>query len=146
MNDFKLSDDDRAFRDSVASCDFPIPDFDHAAHIRLAYVYLVEDQHTDSAIRSMKSALHALLIHAGIDPSVKYHETMTQAWIYAVHHFMHQTESADCAKDFIQQNTVLLDSNIMLSHYSAEVLFSDQARRHFLAPDLESIPRDHEDV
>jgi hypothetical protein len=41
-------------------------------------------------------------------------------------------------------NPILLDSKIMLTHYSAEVLFSPEARARFVEPNLESIPR-HDD-
>ena len=34
----------------------------------------------------------------------------------------------------------LLDSRIMLTHYSAAVLFSPDARQSFVAPDIQSIP------
>ena len=47
------------------------------------------------------------------------------------------TESADA---FIDANRVLLDSRIMLTHYSAEVLFSPEARARFVEPDLDAIP------
>ncbi len=35
----------------------------------------------------------------------------------------------------------MLDAKIMMTHYSAEVLFSDEARAEFVEPDLEPIPR-----
>jgi hypothetical protein len=36
---------------------------------------------------------------------------------------------------------MLLDSRIMLTHYSTELLFSDKARAKFVEPDLDPIPR-----
>ncbi len=42
--------------------------------------------------------------------------------------------------EFIDANPTLLDRGIMLTHYSAEVLFSEEARRRFVAPDLDGIP------
>jgi len=115
-----LSKEDHEFKNQVEACEFPVSEFDHKAHIRLAYVYLVADN-TELAIQLMRDALTALLKYAGIDPSQKYHETLTEAWILAVHHFMNKTESSESADDFINKNTVLLDSNIMMTHYSAEV-------------------------
>jgi len=35
----------------------------------------------------------------------------------------------------------LLDSKIMLTHYSADLLFSDEARARFVEPNLDPIPR-----
>ena len=54
---------------------------------------------------------------------------------------MHRTPSALSADDFIRQTPLLLDSRIMLTHYSTERLFSPQARAAFVQPDLDPIPR-----
>jgi hypothetical protein len=35
----------------------------------------------------------------------------------------------------------MLDSRIMMTHYSAEVMFSPDARTRYVEPDLEGIPR-----
>jgi len=37
--------------------------------------------------------------------------------------FMKKTDTSESAQDFIEQNKTLLDSNIMMTHYSADVLF-----------------------
>jgi len=54
---------------------------------------------------------------------------------------MHRTPSALSAEDFVRQTPLLLDSRIMLTHYSAELLYSPRARSHFVQPDLDPIPR-----
>jgi hypothetical protein len=54
---------------------------------------------------------------------------------------METTSSAESADSFIEQHPEMLDSKIMLTHYSAEVLFSDEARIKFVEPDLDPIPR-----
>lgn len=136
-----VSEDDILFKNRVESCQFPVPQFDHRAHLRLAYVYLVENPNVETAVSNMRDALIGLLTHIGIDPMVKYHETVTEAWILAVHHFMSRSAGADSAEGFIDQNPILLDSKILLSHYSEDVLFSDEARRAFVEPNLAPIPR-----
>lgn len=133
-----VSADDSLFRQALENCAFPIADFDHRAHLRLAYVYLAEYD-TAPATGYMRDTLLRLLQHHGIG-SGKYHETLTRAWILAVRHFMDQTPMADCADDFIDRNPALLDSKIMLRHYSAQLIFSDQARQQFVAPDRAPIP------
>jgi len=134
------SEQDRAFRDAVESCAFPVGDFDHRAHVRLAYTYLVELGVSD-ATDAMRKTIIGLLKHVGVEPAEKYHETLTEAWILAVHHFMECTEESASAADFINQNQLLLDSKIMLTHYSTKLLFSDEARKSFVEPDLDPIPR-----
>ena len=71
-----LSEEDREFKRLVESCELPAADFDHRAHIRLAYVYLAGNS-TDESVHLMRDALTALLRQAGVDPSQKYHETLT---------------------------------------------------------------------
>jgi len=114
-------------------------DFSHRAHVRLAYVYLATND-VERATALMRAAILNFLKHHGITPT-KYHETLTHAWILAVFHFMHRTREAVSADDFINRTTILLDSRIMLTHYSADRLFSQHARAAFVEPDLDPIPR-----
>ena len=88
----------------------------------------------------MRSALQSFIACHGIAAS-RYHETLTRAWILAVHHFMAGAADAGSADEFIDHNPRLLDAKIMLSHYSAEVLFGPGARAGFVEPNLEQIPR-----
>ena len=133
-----LSRDDRQFARAFERCEISPDAFDHRAHVRLAYVYLCEHTVVD-AVDRMREALLRFLAHLGVDTG-KYHETMTRAWILAVAHFM--AESAPCASAaaFMEANPRLLDPKIMLTHYSAEVLFSPTARQSFVRPDIQSIP------
>lgn len=133
-----LSADDQRFREAFEACRFAPADFDHRAHLRLAYVYLAEGD-PDSASPRMREALHGFLRHHGIETS-KYHETLTRAWILAVRHFTENSPPAASADAFIDGNPALLDSGIMMTHYSAGLLFSEKARRRFVEPDIEPIP------
>lgn len=114
-------------------------DFGHRAHIRLAYIFLC-DHDDDGAHQLMRRALLSFLERHGIDTS-KYHETMTRAWILAVRHFMEKTRASGSADEFIDRNPQMLDAKIMMTHYSAGVLFSDEARAQFVEPDRDPIPR-----
>lgn len=133
-----VSSEDLLFKQQVEQCIFPIQAFSHRNHVRLAYIYLVEHSVTE-ATQLMRASLISLLNHYQIDPK-KYHETLTQAWVLAVRYFMSQTQQANNADSFIAQHPQLLDSKIMLTHYSNEVLFSEQARLEFVEPDLQWIP------
>lgn len=137
----ELSLNDREFRAAFEAGAFAPADFSHRAHVRLAYVYLA-DSDVNLALERMRAALVTFLSHHGI-PSTKYHETLTRAWILAVDHFMHRSPEATSADDFIAHNPLLLDTKIMLTHYSASLLFSDTARARFVEPDLDPIPRYH---
>lgn len=131
---------DLRFRQNVESGALTPSDFGHREHVRLAYVYLAD--HDDvTAHRLVRQALLTFLAHHGIEAS-HYHETMTRAWLLAVRHFMERSPAtSSTADDFIEMNPELLDSKIMLTHYSADMLFSDRARAEFVEPDLDPIPR-----
>jgi hypothetical protein len=138
MESHELSPDDHDFRSAFEACTVAPEQFNHEAHVRLAYVYLVESD-VESAVQRMRDALLNFLAHNGI-PRSKFHETITRAWVLAVRHFMNRSTSTSSA-DFIAKNQVLLDSKIMLTHYSASVLFSPDARSSFMEPDLDPIPQ-----
>jgi hypothetical protein len=137
----ELSKDDLDFRAAFEAGAYAPADFSHRAHVRLAYVYLV-DCDVDLALERMRAALLMFLTRHDI-PASKYHETLTRSWLLAVNHFMHRTPEASSADDFIERNSILLDAKIMLTHYSAGRLFSDEARSDFVEPDLDPIPRHH---
>ncbi|HEU5181509.1 MAG TPA: hypothetical protein VFW45_12010 [Candidatus Polarisedimenticolia bacterium] len=138
MKGHQLSEDDRSFRESFETARLEPAAFRHREHLRLAYAYLVEND-PEAAVEKMREALLAFLRIHGIDPS-KYHETMTRAWILAVRHFMEITPPCASADAFIDANPRMLDPKIMLTHYSADLLFSPQARERFVEPDLQRIP------
>ena len=135
----QLSEADRTFREDFTLGRVTPAQFDHRAHVRLAYILLAEAD-VDTAAERMRAELLAFITRNGVDPA-KYHETITRAWILAVRHFMERTSGSVSAEDFIAQNPQLLDTKIMLTHYSAEVLFSPEARGTFVEPDTSPIPR-----
>ena len=102
MMKHEISEDDRRFRAEFEACRLSPAMFDHRAHLRLAFIYLVGND-ADMAVALMRKALRAFLEHHGVDVS-KYHETLTRAWILAVLHFMEITPSLSSADAFIAAN------------------------------------------
>lgn len=135
----QLSPGDRQFRADFGAGRIAPEAFNHRAHVRLAYVLLAEHD-ADTAIELMREALQAFLAHHSI-PAARYHETLTRAWILAVYHFMARSPGAESADAFIDSNPRLLDAKIMLTHYSAELLFGPEARAGYVEPDIDPIPR-----
>ena len=133
-----LSTEDENFRKEFEACKFPPAEFNHRAHIRLAYVYLSGND-TELAYELMRIKLLLFLKCHSIELS-KYHETITRAWILAVKHFIENTPGSESFAGFIEKNPRMLDAKIMMTHYSAEVLFSDEARAKFIEPNLDPIP------
>ncbi|MGE0451047.1 MAG: hypothetical protein AB7Q29_15855 [Vicinamibacterales bacterium] len=134
-----LSTADREFMAAFEACEIPRAEFRHRAHLRLAYCYLAGSD-AETAIARCRSAIVRFIRHNGIDPA-KYSETLTQAWVLAVHHFMQASGPANSADEFLERSARLLDSRIMSAHYSADVLSSPEARSRFVEPDRLPIPR-----
>lgn len=134
----RLTSADLAFAKDFEGGVIPPADFDHTAHLRLAYVFLATHG-PDKAPPVFREALLAYLKHHGIDPS-KFHETLTQAWLQAVWLFMQRAGETAGSEAFLARSETLHDSAVMLTHYSRELLFSDQARQAFVPPDLDPIP------
>jgi hypothetical protein len=132
------SDEDRAFRAAFEACAVQPAAFNHEAHLRLAYVYLVE-YGTSKAHERMRQSLLSFLEAHGVPPE-KYHETLTRAWVLAVSHFMDKAPSSSFA-EFAANSQPLLNSKAMLTHYTPEKLFSPEARTSYVEPDLEAIPK-----
>lgn len=136
-----MNGEDRAFLEAFEACRVAPADFNHREHVRLAYACLCEEGSPAAAHARVRAALLAFIRHNGVDEA-KYHETITQAWVLAVDYFMRKAAPAsfDSFDAFIAADPRLLDSSIMLTHYSKERLFSEEARRSFLGPDLQEIP------
>jgi hypothetical protein len=132
-----LTPADLEFAESFSTGEVLPREFNHRAHLRLAYVHLATHG-LDGAVTSFRDALKGFLDHNEVDPA-KFHETMTQAWLQAVWHFMHRFADTSSAEDFLQKSAALHDPQVMLTHYSRKVLFSEEARRQFVAPDLDPI-------
>jgi hypothetical protein len=137
MHSHTLSDADRSLRDAFDTFAVPPEEFTHEAHVPLAYAYLAELD-VEPAVQRMREALLKFLEHNDI-PLSKFHETITRAWVLAVRHFMNKSSSSS-ASDFIAMNPELLASKIMLTHYSASVLCSADARAGSLSPPLIRFP------
>ena len=54
---------------------------------------------------------------------------------------MSKTPSSCSFDAFLKGNEIMLDSKIIMSHYSEELLNSELARKEFAEPDREPIPR-----
>nr|CAS02853.1 putative integron gene cassette protein [uncultured bacterium] len=86
MKTHDLSEQDLAFRAAFETFLIDPAGFDHRAHVRLAYAYLAGSK-VELACLEMRGSLLAFLNHNNV-PASKFHETLTRAWIFAVHHFM----------------------------------------------------------
>lgn len=110
--------------------------FGHREHLELAWTYLSRYPAAE-AERAMTDAIRYVAnLHGAPE---RYHETLTRSWLrlVAVHRRASHAESFD---EFMGENGGLLDRQLLDRHYSPGVLFSDPARKRWIAPDLRPLP------
>jgi len=115
--------------------DFDPDDFDHEAHVYVAWQYLQEVDMLE-AIRRYRLTLKRLTAKLGIPG--KYHETMTWFFMVCITECLATTDDAADWPGFRQANPQLFLRNpgIVSRYYSGERLNSELAQRTFLLPDL----------
>lgn len=106
-------------------------DFDHRAHIAVAFEALREDDFF-TASKRIADGLKRLTIAAGVPE--KFHATITQAYMSAIAEAMHATPAED-AEAFLAQNEDLMKGAFLKERFSAACLSSDLARKVALLPD-----------
>ncbi len=129
---------DREFAAAFERCELAPASFHHRDHLRLAYIYLTDDD-VDMALTTIRAGLHRFLAHVGA-PASKYHETITRAWLLAVEHFMREAAPTASFEEFAAAAPRLFAPGAMETHYTSELLWSEEARTRFVEPDLQPIP------
>ena len=121
----------------------PRPDWTHEAHLA-ATTWLLScrpDVDIDAALPGIIRAYNESV--GGVnDDTQGYHETITRVFLHGVRLFLAEADPHEPLHDLVNE---LLFSPMgrrdwPLRFYSAERLFSVEARRHFVPPDLAALP------
>lgn len=119
------------------NCEFGRDEWRHADHLVVGLYYVLHDEKT--AYAKMRAGIFNLLESFGVDFSkeMPYHETLTIFWMRQINDF---AESRRGLLNFETANEMIekFDKNYPLRFYSRELLFSDEARKIFVKPDLAS--------
>ena len=119
--------------------EMPSAHFNHTSHLHVAWVYLTESSSPKEAAKKMRDTLRRFTAAAG--KPEKYHETMTFFWV----HLLAREQVVSRARgleEVVRANPHLLEKNFPLVYYSAERLFSDEARVSWMEPDLKPLSID----
>ncbi len=111
--------------------------FRHASHLHVAWVYLDESSSVQQAANKMRDTLRRFAAAAG--KPEKYHETITLFW---VHLLAYAASRGERLEEIVHANPQLLEKDFPLAYYSAERLFSDEARTSWMEPDLKPLSID----
>ena len=123
--------------------DLPRADWTHEAHLA-ATTYLLTrrpDVNLDRELRSIISGYNESV--GGVnDDTQGYHETITRVFLHGVRLFLAEASPDEPLHELV--NELLLSPmgrrDWPLRFYSAERLFSVEARRKFVTPDLAMLP------
>lgn len=124
-----MSDDE--FLEAVARCTLPEAEFGHSQHVRLAYL-LLRQHDLYSAMRATRTLISSFA--ASLGRADRYHETITMAFVVAIHARMGETGDRGSWPVFAAANPDLLDKAFLGRHYGAHELGAPGARRYFVLP------------
>ena len=113
--------------------------FHHASHLHVAWVYLAESPSVQQAANKMRGTLRQFAAAAG--KPEKYHETITLFWVHLLSR-AYTAKRGERLEEIVRANPQLLEKNFPLAYYSAERLFSDEARTSWVEPDLKPLSID----
>jgi hypothetical protein len=129
--------------EGLLACTLAREEWTHEAHLG-ATTYLLTrrpdvavDQELPGIIRRFNESVGGVN-----DDTQGYHETITRAFLHGVRLFLAEAELGEPLHELV--NELLLSPmgrrDWPLRFYSAERLFSVEARRHFVPPDLAALP------
>ena len=121
----------------------PRPEWTHEAHLA-ATTYLLTRRPDIDVDRELPGIIRAYNESVGgvNDDTQGYHETITRVFLHGVRLFLAEADEHEPLHELV--NELLLSPmgrrEWPLRFYSAERLFSVEARRHFVPPDLAALP------
>lgn len=140
MNATWLQADDPIVAGFLA-CTLPKEAWTHHAHVRVGLWHVIQFG-PDEALCRLRNGIRRLNESHGTPNSDRggYHETITRFFVLVMAAFLsridHNRPFSDVAAEFI---ATCPDSNLPLRHYSRELLYSGQARRVWVEPDLSQV-------
>lgn len=134
--------DDLTFIKKFESAAWPMDEWHHKEHIKIAYLYLVAHGF-ERALGKMRAGILALNAFHKVPegPLRGYHETMTQAWLRLVHVILSEYGPAETGDLFYEQHPELSQKKTLRLFYSADRMKDPRGKLEFLEPDLTSLPR-----
>jgi hypothetical protein len=134
--------DDQTFLSRFEAGTFPLAEWHHRQHIKVAYLYLCAHPF-DLAIERMRTGIRALnAAHSVPDELTRgYHETMTQAWMRLVQVTLCEYGPAGSADEFFELHPQLAEKKVLRLFYSRQGMMSAEAKARFVEPDLAPLPK-----
>ena len=131
--DFQLDDD--SFINQFENQTLDVVHFSHLGHMRLAWLYL--SRHTvDEATQKVCNGISAYAESLGAKD--KFNITLTYSFVLLMASRINNVSKQDFSA-YLQSNEDLVNNagTVLAKHFSNELLFSEQAKKTVMQPDLE---------
>jgi hypothetical protein len=129
-----MTDDE--FRAAFENLTLPRGEWTHAAHVRLAFLYL-RSMPADDALATIRERITAFNYAHG--NRIGYHETVTAVFVRLIAHALADLADTDFA-GLGAARPDLFEPDLLLRYYSRERLYSPEARARFVSPDVAALP------
>jgi hypothetical protein len=116
-------------------------EWNHAAHLRMAYLYLNESDSWEAALPRVRERIRQF--NAAHRNYSGYHETITAAFLRLIYARMNCAGESDTHsfEAFQANNLDLFEGmSVLLRYYDKTTLFTPEARGVFVEPDREPLP------
>jgi hypothetical protein len=133
---------DDTFLEQFEATTWPLEQWHHQQHIKVAYMYLCRYPLETAAGRireKIKAFNAAKQVPEGL--SMGYHETMTQAWLRLVHFSLCEYGPAESADAFYESNPQLSQKKTLRFFYTRERFMTMEGKTEFLSPDITPLPQ-----
>lgn len=122
----------RKFEDGTVSR----KDWGHPEHLIVAFYYCSNNEF-ETALNKMRGGIFNLLRAFEVDLSkeMPYHETLTVFWMRTVNNFICSKKDKSVV-EICHEIIEKFDKNYPLNFYTREFLFSDNARKRYLEPNI----------
>ena len=112
--------------------------FTHVSHLTVATYYL-SNSTGQEATQRMREGLLRFLDHHGVGRA-KFHETLTVFWLRTVRDLLERLDPKLSLLEVTNSViTSLANSRLVFEYYSEELLWRDETRNGWVAPDLKNL-------
>lgn len=134
-----MTDDE--FIEAFEACALRKEEWTHAAHVRMAWIFLSRDADFDAALTRIRTGIPRLNASFGTAPD-KYHDTITIAYAALIRERIERDAAIQTWPEFAQAFPEMLDwsSPLPLRHYTRDRLFSRPAYEAYIEPDIAPLP------
>jgi hypothetical protein len=132
-----------ALAERFAAAAIPASEWTHLTHLTIG-AWHVARFGADAAMDRLRAGIRRLnAAHGTIDSDTRgYHETITRAYVRLLDAFLRTRPDGEALDASVAAllASPLAARDVLTRHYSKTVLFSVEARRRWVEPDLEPLP------